>query len=413
MARWRKCFLKERPRKAGSTWEVCYTDSVTHKRVIDRSFRDKKLAEQWKRRLELHLNNAGPRPVLDGGMARQDQESPPPPAERTPWDQAVENWLASRPYKGKTRSCFRSALSRFKELAEIEHVEDVTPERVEKVLLKLRNELKRSASTTAGCIRALVSFYSGRTDSPITAEIVRTWRPFRTIKKARPYIYSNDEFERIIGACDQVNVHRKSSRTPLWWRTFITTLRITGMRLEEVSHMIWRDVDFAAGIIKVQSHTGLPGVFPWSPKGKARRDLPMSPELSGLLARLQQEQPERVSNPYVFLRNDRYIDLLRSGTPETGEIMYGVLSAFKKIRIKAGVLEGTIHCWRRTAITSWLLQEDPVLSLPEVQILAGHQSITTTLAIYAEAQALKAVEKLRQGMKMKMPKPQAVDASDR
>lgn len=68
-----------------------------------------------------------------------------------------------------------------------------------------------------------------------------------------------------------------------------------------------------------------------------------------------------------------------------------MLKKFKQIREEAGVAEGCIHDLRRTCITNWARR----LQSADVQILAGHEDIQTTLAFYVEVDRSEAVERAR------------------
>jgi len=218
------------------------------------------------------------------------------------------------------------------------------------------------------------------------------WRPYGKHKRARPHYYSDQELEDIILACDQVEMGRRGYRTPLWWNVFITLLHDTAVRLSEAGHLIWREVNFEGGVIRIQPHERLQGVLPWKSKASgSHRTIPMTPRLIGLLADLQARQPEGV--PYVFLPKARYLELQRKGIAKCGEILCGIRKGFVKIRRRAGIDEGTIHDMRRTCITNWA--RHPEMKPKDVQLLAGHEDIQTTLDIYTMIEEGDVVEKAK------------------
>jgi integrase len=382
---WQKVWIIERSRRRGKSYQVVRWDAVAGRRVYVRSFRTERLASEYAQKVELHINGAGPEPVLYAPRPcdqQQAERTAEPPTGR-PWADAWRAWLATRPVRIKTRTDYESRFRHFASQARIDQVEQVTPEIVSEFLQGIKAKGGADA-TTAGYLRVLRPFFrwARGVESPITPELLATWKPYRQHKRKRPHIYTPDEFERIMASCEQVGpasrARSESERDGLWWKTFITLLNDTGLRLGEAVHLIWQDVDFDAQELKIQPHVGLDGVLPWQPKGKAHRTVPLSPRLLELLAERQAAAPDKV--PYVFLPASRYADVLRNGAGKTGEILHSVRKGFVKIRRRAAVLEGCIHDWRRTFITHWLLKMKP----SEVQLLAGHEDIQTTLKIYGE-----------------------------
>ena len=387
--RWKKVWIIPRPRKRGSSFQVVYHDRGRSRRHYDRSFRSERLAKEYARKLELFLNGAGPKPELAEASADGGPDSE---AELRSWDQTTSAWVDNGPRRQKTRDTYRLMLKRFAKLAGPEFVEDVTEAMVSGFLVNLRDD-GRSAATTAAYLRVLAAFFrSVRPDNtPVTRELVARWRPYKDRKRARPHFFTPGEFQRMLQSCDLLPARCPGDRTPLWWKTFISVLYECGLRLNEAAHLIWHDIDFEASELRVAPHANLKGVAPWRPKGKALRTLPMPTSLVNLFTRMHEEHGEGV--PYVFLPVPRYVQMLQEGFKPGRDLLHSVRKGFVRIRDLAGIPEGMIHDMRRTFVTNWL--RNPGMSPEEVQILAGHEDIQTTLSIYSEVNEAEVVAKAK------------------
>jgi integrase len=104
-----------------------------------------------------------------------------------------------------------------------------------------------------------------------------------------------------------------------------------------------------------------------------------------MLADHQAQQPEEY--PYVFVptaRCDYIQDVLRpkgkwSLVDASTKVVNNFRRQFNEIRRKAGVIKGTFHDIRRTAITMWFVNG---MSEHDVMVLAGHSSLATTHEFY-------------------------------
>ena len=186
--------------------------------------------------------------------------------------------------------------------------------------------------------------------------------------KSLRYI-SVDEFQRLI-----------ASTSKFWWKTFLTLLYTTGLRLEEVANITWPDIDFEQSVLRVSAKRDSKSLVPWEPKDHELRHIPLCREMIELLTRWQAEAPECV--PYVFLTSRRYalvMDLVKKGKWHDGkDLLNNVLRNFNVIRRRAEVSHCTIHDFRRSCLTNWMRKLPPHI----VQKLAGHSSLETTMKFY-------------------------------
>ncbi len=121
----------------------------------------------------------------------------------------------------------------------------------------------------------------------------------------------------------------------------------------------------------------------WVVKDKDRREVPLTEEDAQLLIDIQTELPE--GQPYLLLSPERYQRLLK--LKAKGLLIDSVRKCpdgnfrrnWQMICKIAGILDGTFHDLRATCITEWFEQG---LMPHEVQRLAGHSSIDTTMNYY-------------------------------
>lgn len=388
---WRRAWISPIKRKRSTSFRVCCW--LESRRRIVGSFPDETAARAFAGRLELFINGQGPEPDCD-----KSDQSDQSPAES--WPAAVEAWVAGLPVRRSTAAGYRGLLLSFGRSTGLADPANTTEGLLGSFLDRLRAS-GRSSATTAAYLKALRRFYGDRGGvSPVTPALLARWKPYRRHKRQRPHYYPEAELDRIMAVCEHVAPGPAGYRTPGWWRAFITLLHDCGVRLSEAAHLIWRDVDFAEGVLRIQAHDRLPGVFPWRPKASgSNRTLAMTPRLAALLADLQARQAEGV--PYVFLPAARYRELCERELPKSGEILAGILRGFVRIRRRAGIQEGTIHDLRRTCITNWARHPD--LKPKDVQVLAGHEDIQTTLGIYTMVEEGDVLTKQRRIMKLSVP----------
>lgn len=383
MSRYRKVWIREYKGKKDTTYRVCFYDCEMKARRTLRTFHSKRIAKGYKDKYQAYLNGEGPHPdePVEGMEDR---------VAKRPWSETASAWIESGATKPKTRKTYRYFLDYFARETGIGTVEEVSETQIAD-FLTARHQSGKSLATCAAYLRTLAAFlrWARPEDSPIPRQLIQRWNPYKRRKRARPHYYTKEEYHALLTACNSIVVNRIGQRTPLWWKCYISILYHAAIRLNEVVHLIWRDVDFNKGILKIHPHVRLKGVFEWGPKGKARRAIPVPDDVMNFLAKVQQQQEEGI--PYVFVSKSRYLQLLAQDKPNT-ELLHGIPKGFRHLRNVAGIDEGNIHDMRRTAITNWTKQG---LTPKDVQLLAGHEDLNTTLEIYAMVQEEDVVEKAR------------------
>jgi len=167
------------------------------------------------------------------------------------------------------------------------------------------------------------------------------------------------------------------------WQARLLLAKTAGLRRGEMLNLTIDDCDFGRGIINIQPKRETAYTWRWVPKGKARRQLPMTKDVSARLIELARELA--ADQPYLLITADRYrrvmelkargrlADRIRRCPDEN------FAKPFERIRHRAGVSAGTYHDLRRTCITEWL---ECGLQPHEVRQLAGHVDIDTTMRYY-------------------------------
>ena len=167
------------------------------------------------------------------------------------------------------------------------------------------------------------------------------------------------------------------------WRAMIMTAVTAGLRKSEALNLMVSDVDFDGQKIQIQQHKESSNSWAWTPKSSQRRTVPLTEQLSTLFcALLADEIPN--GQPYLLLDEKRYWLLrrrLQEGMLTDRQRLWpdeNFGNAFRRIRERAGLQQGTFHDLRRTCLTYWSQYLPP----QEVQKLAGHADIETTMRYY-------------------------------
>lgn len=207
-------------------------------------------------------------------------------------DVAADN-LACKRAEGlppKTLCKCEFAIGLLNELAEhlgIKRIGQITPAIMDKFRSRRTTELakrpgrdgQKTAVNDLVTIRQIVNFALRRQlvlSDPLAGCAIK-----KVKTKPQPY-WLQDELARILKA---------AIRQP--HRDVYATLSWTGMRIGELQHLMWPDLDFDNRVIKIQAKTG------WKPKTGDARSIPMSNELYELL------QPQRCQWVFSF-PVDRY-----------------------------------------------------------------------------------------------------------
>lgn len=153
----------------------------------------------------------------------------------------------------------------------------------------------------------------------------------------------------------------------LRWRALVFLAVTTGMRLGELLHLEWADVDFDGGMVTIRNKTD------WRTKTARVRRVPLVRQAREILARLR----GRRESGYVFVTWQ-------------GEAMRNNLQRdFQQIVARAGIARCRMKDLRDTFASTLA---NAGVNQAIVQRLAGHTNITTTLRHYTQVRDESMVE---------------------
>lgn len=214
------------------------------------------------------------------------------------------------------------------------------------------DERQNQAPTRARKVSAIRGFYRYLVDERILQASPAERLPSPRLPRRLPVFLTGEEAAALLDAAGQ------AGRYPLRDRAMIGCFLYTGCRLGELLALETKDVDFAAGVVRLYG------------KGGKERLVPMRDELVQLL---RAYLPERRRLQQGGTRTDRLF-LNRRGQPLSPSGVRYVLR-----RILAGIPSArpgiSPHKLRHT-VASLLLQADS--DLRTIQELLGHASLATT-----------------------------------
>jgi site-specific recombinase XerD len=165
-------------------------------------------------------------------------------------------------------------------------------------------------------------------------------------------------------------------------KDFVTAAFYTGMRLNELVNLTWKNVDLNGKLITVGDEN-------FETKGKNQRYIPISDEVLNILKNLLPEPPFVMSiNSKGF--NEGFVFCKRGGEKFTGDYFS---KRFKRACKAAGMDKGIHFHTLRHSFASNLAQRG--VSLYTIKELLGHTSISTT-EIYSHLN----VDTLKEAMKV-------------
>lgn len=246
-------------------------------------------------------------------------------------------------------------------------------ERVAELLAELRRK-GCSPKTSANALATLQSIlrYARRHDWIGTDPVELLEREERPRpRRRRQRVLGRAEIERLLAAC------------PSRGRLIVTTALYSGLRISELLGLIWEDVDFAAGLIRVRAqlsraHRGEPAhrVPPKTPA--SIREVPLVDQLSEQLAAHKQASPFVAPADWVFAT--------ARGTPHGHRnVARRVLArAAEAVHLNAdGWPPLRFHDLRHTFASHLIV--DLCLDVAQVSRILGHARITITLDTYTDA----------------------------
>jgi integrase/recombinase XerD len=178
----------------------------------------------------------------------------------------------------------------------------------------------------------------------------------------RAPVYSEDEVGRLLAVCDGAD------------RAAFATLLLTGLREQELCYLTWDDVQLEKGqeCLLVRSKPG------FTPKDYEEREIPLPVDVGDLLRKLPR------TSPWLF-------------PSASGGREGHLLRRLKRVALRAGVENATLHKFRHTYATRLLENGADIVT---VQRLLGHSDLDTTRRYLNPDVELKRAAVNRLGLKV-------------
>jgi integrase len=217
--------------------------------------------------------------------------------------------------------------------------------------------------------------------------------PAKELKEA-PALITGEDFMKLLKHLDEP------------YRTMVTLIAATGLRIGELLALRWRSLDLEIGTLSVRESV-FEGKFQSPKTQKSRRTIPLGPQVISWLREHRLRAKRTASDDLVFAN--------RNGQPlRESKLLRNILQPAAEA---AGLGRVTWHQFRH--IHSSLLNDLRVpVKIAQEQL--GHSSISTTLNIYThvvDASHRKAIEALERELFPSVPKlpdgPKPTDSASR
>jgi integrase len=156
---------------------------------------------------------------------------------------------------------------------------------------------------------------------------------------------------------------------------------LLGLRSGEVRALRWSDIDFDAGVVRVDAALTDGRVRATTKTANANRNLPIPSVVAAALKKHRKLQAAEALKAPVWHNDEGYVFTTTIGTPLD---RHNALRWWKRLCEQAGIPPRRLHAARHTAAT-WLLQQGVPLEV--VSAVLGHASLSITADIYAEVRS--------------------------
>ena len=290
-------------------------------------------AAQRKKSFELEGRHLG-RPGFE--RAGEEQKKPPLHVAVAQYLELIE--VLKKPNTARKYRCVLHRFLRF--FATASTVDAVTVDDLNRYLVDLLKTHHMSPNSVRHNL-VIVAQFLKRQGRPNMTRGVQQPEPITTL----PREYSNRELALFFSACDEAE------------RALFSTFLLTGMREQEVVHLVWSDINFELSSIRVTAKPDL-GFYP---KRWEEREIPITVQLADQL----RNHPRRIDSLFVF-------------TSRTGARYQHMLTRCKDVAARAGLIATSfdLKTFRSTYATRALRFGFDVRT---VQHWMGHKSLETTM----------------------------------
>jgi len=327
---WRRVWLYPREGKRGTTWIMMWLDEFgrQHEQSQGPSF---KVAESRRRAFELELN-AGDAVMPSRMLLSEFAEE---------HERLMQGQLAAMSVKEhvETLACFKESVGDLR-------LHQITPRTIEAFYAaRLAHVAVPTANKALRTLRAV--FARARQRGLLNRNPADGIKPRREAEREKRML-SADELEALLQACPDMT-----------WRALLFLGATTGMRLNEMAHLCWDDIDFEAGLIAVRCKDGR------RTKSSRNRICALVPAAANLLQRLK----ATAKSEWVFVNG--------KGT----RLGWNFSRILNRICARARVKRCRIKDLRSTCLSHLA---NAGVNEVVAQRMAGHASVTTTAEHYTK-----------------------------
>ena len=195
--------------------------------------------------------------------------------------------------------------------------------------------------------------------------------PFQP-KRARPYLYSDDEIKSLLSAALKMSCHfERGALRPWVYHCLFGLLSVSGLRLGEARNLELQDVDLKAAVLTIRAA-----------KFGKNRMVPLHSSTCKVLAdyidRRNRHWARRPVSPYLFVSS-------RGNRLDNGEIHRTFYALSRQIGLRGPCdshgprLHDMRHRFATTALVAWYRAgQDPERRLPLLSAYLGHVHIADT-----------------------------------
>ncbi|MGF6297517.1 tyrosine-type recombinase/integrase [Paraburkholderia sp. WC7.3d] len=191
-------------------------------------------------------------------------------------------------------------------------------------------------------------------------------------KRARPYLYSDDEIRRLLHAALQIPCrYQRDELQPWTYHCLFGLLSVSGMRLGEARNLKLQDVDLVAGVLTIRG----------AKFGKARL-IPLHAStckvIADYIARRKRHWANRPVSSYLFVSN-------QGNRLDGGEIHRHFYALSRQIGLRGPAdshgprLHDMRHVFATNTLVRWYRSgQDPERRLPILSAYLGHVHVADT-----------------------------------
>lgn len=247
----------------------------------------------------------------------------------------------------------------------------VTPEIIDEFMRSRTRTVPRSFNHLLGVVRRFFDWSVGQGHldrSPVTMH------PRRKTRRRIPFIFNAGEIRRLLDVAAGLKDNSRAPMRGLSYYTIFTVLAGLGLRVGEVSRLLWYDVRLDDALLVIRNT-----------KFRKSRLVPFGPKVGDHLSRYRDAREAllgRVSGATPVFS----FTVGRTVNPSTVSQVFHALVPQLQLTLGSGVRPPTVHCLRHSFAVRTLLHWyksglDPASRLLYLSTFLGHANVSST-AVY-------------------------------